>query len=155
MLVYLWYTLITPVSVGMPVITIIIIFTLSKHAHICQIPRLLDLHPIPDSFVGQSVKHSYHQPSWQSDEKEAAALTPACSFTHTFCCLLHISTLLLYLGHVYILPMLVCLQNFYLHNPITCTSPVQKDHFHDIGMPVTHSYYVLPMLVCLWKLNLL
>ena len=79
MLVYLWYTLITQASVGMPVITIIYI----------------DLHPLPDSFVGQSMKHSYHQPPWWSGEKEAAAQTPACSFTHTFCCLLHISTLFL------------------------------------------------------------
>ena len=67
MLVYLWYTLITQASVGMPVITIIYI----------------DLHPLPDSFVGQSMKHSYHQPPWWSGEKEAAVLTPACSFTHT------------------------------------------------------------------------
>ena len=56
--------------------------------------------------------------------------------------------------HVYILPLLTCLQNVYLHSPITRTSPVQKDHFHDIGMPVTHSY-VVPMLALLWKLNLL
>ena len=41
--------------------------------------------------------------------------------------------------HVYILPLLTCLQNVYLHSPMTRTSPVQKDHFHDIGIPVTHS----------------
>ena len=67
----------------------------SKYQDYC-----LDLHPIPDSFVGQSVKHSYHQPSWWSGEEEAAALTPACPFTHIFCCLLHISTLSLYLWHM-------------------------------------------------------
>ena len=151
MLVKLWCTLITPAAVGMPVITIIYIVQTCSY-----LPNTKITWPSPNTrqFVGQSVKHSYHQPSWWSGEKEAAAQTPACSFTHTFCCLLHISTLLLYLWHVYILPMLACLQNFYLHSPITLTFPVQKDHFHDIGIPVTHSY-VLPMLVCPWKLNLL
>lgn len=114
----------------------------------------LDLHPIPDSFVGQSMKHSYHQLSWWSGEKEAAALTPACSFTHILLSPPHLHSVAIPMTHVYILPLLTCLQNVYLHSPITRTSPVQKDHFHDIGMPVTHSY-VVPMLACLWKLNLL